>query len=132
MSKRRRALDRRMAAAYASESRTGRGDQAMIKVSVMYPNTAGARFDHAYYRDTHMPLVKARMGDHCKSYTVDKGLAGGAPGSAPAYVAMCHIFCDSVDSFQAGFGPHMQEILADIPNYTDLAPVIQISDVVVG
>jgi uncharacterized protein (TIGR02118 family) len=45
---------------------------------------------------------------------------------------MCHIFCDSVDSFQAGFGPHMQEILADIPNYTDLAPVIQISDVVVG
>jgi len=104
----------------------------MIKVSVMYPNTAGARFDHAYYRDTHMPLVKARMGDHCKSYTVDKGLAGGAPGSAPAYVAMCHIFCDSVDSFQAGFGPHMQEILADIPNYTDLAPVIQISDVVVG
>jgi len=104
----------------------------MIKVSVMYPNTAGARFDHAYYRDTHMPLVKARMGDHCKSYTVDKGLAGGAPGSAPAYVAMCHIFCDSVDSFQAGFGPHMQEILADIPNYTDLAPVIQISDFVVG
>jgi len=104
----------------------------MIKVSVMYPNTAGARFDHAYYRDTHIPLVKARMGDHCRSYTVDKGLAGGAPGSAPAYVAMCHIFCDSVDSFQAGFGPHMQEILADIPNYTDLAPVIQISDVVVG
>ncbi len=28
----------------------------MIKVSVMYPNTPGARFDHAYYRDKHMPL----------------------------------------------------------------------------
>ncbi len=26
----------------------------MIKVSVMYPNTPGARFDHAYYRDKHM------------------------------------------------------------------------------
>ena len=48
---------------------------AMIKVSVMYPNTPGARFDHAYYRDKHMPLLKARMGEHCKSYTVDKGLA---------------------------------------------------------
>ena len=54
----------------------------MIKVSVMYPNTPGARFDHAYYRDKHMPLLKARMGASCKSYTVDKGLAGGAPGSA--------------------------------------------------
>ena len=53
----------------------------MFKISVMYPNTPGARFDHAYYRDKHMPLVKARMGEHCLSYTVDKGLAGGAPGS---------------------------------------------------
>jgi len=45
----------------------------MIKVSVMYPNTPGARFDHEYYRDKHMPLVKTRMGDSCKYYTVDKG-----------------------------------------------------------
>jgi uncharacterized protein (TIGR02118 family) len=104
----------------------------MIKVSVMYPNTPGARFDHDYYRNTHMPLVAKRMGAHCKHYTVDKGIAGGAPGSAPTYVGMCHLFCDSVESFQAGFGPHAQEILADIPNYTDLAPVIQISEVVVA
>jgi len=48
----------------------------MIKVSVMYPNKEGARFDHQYYRDKHMPLVKTRMGDACKYYTVDKGLAG--------------------------------------------------------
>ena len=51
----------------------------MVKVSVMYPNTAGARFDHTYYRDKHMPLLKARMGDSCLYYTVDKGLAGGEP-----------------------------------------------------
>ena len=104
----------------------------MIKVSVMYPHTPGSRFDHAYYRDKHMPLVAARMGAACKRYTVDKGMAGGAPGSAPTYVAMCHIFCDSVESFQASFGPHTKEIMADIANYTDLKPVIQISDVVVG
>jgi uncharacterized protein (TIGR02118 family) len=104
----------------------------MIKVSVMYPETPGARFDHAYYRDKHMPMLKARMGDACKYYTVDKGLGGGAPGSAPVYVGMCHIFCDSVASFQAGFGPHMKEILADVANYTDIKPVMQISEVVVG
>jgi uncharacterized protein (TIGR02118 family) len=104
----------------------------MIKVSVMYPNTPGARFDHTYYRDTHMPLVKARMGDTCKYYTVDKGLAGGAPGTPPAYIGMCHIFCDSVESFQAGFAAHAAELMADIPHYTDLTPVMQISEVVVG
>ena len=77
----------------------------MIKASVMYPNTPGARFDHDYYRDKHMPLLKSRMGDACKSYTIDKGLAGGAPGEAPTYVASCHIFCDSVEAFQGAFGP---------------------------
>ena len=91
-----------------------------------------ARFDHAYYRDTHMPLVKARMGDACLFYTVDRGLAGGGPGEPATYVGMCHIYCDSVASFQAGFGPHAKEIMADIPNYTDLTPVMQVSEVVVG
>ena len=103
----------------------------MIKVSVMYANKSGARFDHAYYRDKHMPLVKARMGEKCKYYTIDKGLAGGAPGAPATYVGMCHIFADSVEAFQAGFGPHAKEILADIKNYTDAAPVMQISEVVV-
>jgi uncharacterized protein (TIGR02118 family) len=103
----------------------------MIKVSVMYPNVAGARFDHEYYRDKHMPMVKEKMGDKCKYYTVDKGIAGGTPGTPPTYIGMCHIFCDSVAAFQAGFGPHASEILADIPNYTDLTPVIQISEAVV-
>ena len=104
----------------------------MIKVSVFYPNKPGARFDHEYYKDRHMPLIKARMGDACKRWTVDRGIGGGAPGEAPTYVAMCHIYCDSVESFQAGFGPHAKEILGDIPNYTDLQPVIQVSDVIVG
>ena len=104
----------------------------MIKVSVMYPYQAGARFDHDYYADQHMPLLKQRMGDHCLYYTVDRGLAGWEPGSPPAYVAMCHVFCTSVEAFQQGFGPHAAEILADIPHYTDLQPVLQISDVVLG
>jgi uncharacterized protein (TIGR02118 family) len=104
----------------------------MIKVSVLYANAPGVRFDHEYYRDRHMPLLKARMGDACKHYTVDKGLAGGPPGSAAPFVALCHIYCESLASFQAAFGPHAAEIMADIANYTDVSPVVQISEVVVG
>ena len=76
--------------------------------------------------------LKARLGDACRSYTIDKGLAGGAPGSPATYVAMCHIFVDSVEAFQKGFGAHAAEIMGDIPNYTDIQPVVQISEVVVG
>ena len=104
----------------------------MVKVTVMYANAPGARFDHDYYRDTHMPLLKARMGDHCLSYTIDKGLGGFPPGSPAPFIGMCSIFSDSVEAFMAGFGPHMAEILGDIPNYTDQAPQVQISEVVVG
>jgi uncharacterized protein (TIGR02118 family) len=107
-------------------------ETAMIKVSVMYPNKPGAHFDHTYSRDKHMPLVKAHMGPSCRFYTVDKGLAGGGSGDPPTYVAMCHIYCDSIENFQTGFGPHASEIMADMPNCTDLTPVVQISEVVVG
>ena len=102
----------------------------MIKVSVMYPNSPGARFDHDYYRDKHLPLVKERMGDRCRYYTIDRGIAGGTPDDPPGYIGMCHIFCDTAEDFQAGFGPHADEILGDIPNYTDLSPIMQLSEVV--
>jgi len=104
----------------------------VIKVSVMYENKPGARFDHAYYRDRHLPLLKSRLGAACLSYTIDKGLAGGAPGAPAPYVAMCHVFCDSVESFQTAMAPHAAEIMGDIKNYTDLTPTLQISEVVVG
>lgn len=103
----------------------------MIKVSVMYPNASGARFDHHYFANIHMPLVQQRMGKACLYYTVDKGFSGGSPDSPAPYIAISHIFCDSLEAFQSGFGPHADEILGDIPNYTDQAPAMQFSEVVV-
>ena len=102
----------------------------MIKVNVMYPYTEGARFDHAYYRDRHMPMVKARLGSACAYYTVEKGLTN-VPGAPPAFVAICAFICDSAEGYQAAMQEHRAEILGDIANYTDIAPVIQVSEVVV-
>jgi len=103
----------------------------MIKVSVIYAHSDDATFDHDYYRDKHLPMIKELMGDNCLYYTIDKGIAGGAPGSAAPFIAICHIFCESLEKFQAGFGPNAKSISADVANYTNIAPVIQISDVVV-
>ncbi|MCU6499309.1 EthD family reductase [Rugamonas sp. A1-17] len=103
----------------------------MIKVSVMYPYAEGARFDHAYYRETHMPMVKQRLGAACLYYTVDKGISGGAADADPVYVAKCDFICTSVDAFLAARAPHALEIGGDIANYTDIQPLVQISEVVV-
>jgi uncharacterized protein (TIGR02118 family) len=101
----------------------------MIKVSVLYPNEAGKTFDMDYYLKSHMPMVKTRLGDACRGVAVEQGLGGATPGAPAAYVAMGHLLFDSVDAFQASFAPHGTEILGDIPNYTAIEPVIQISEV---
>ena len=103
----------------------------MIKVSVMYPNGPGTRFDHDYYRNKHLPLIKSRMGAGLKYYAIDKGLSGAAPNQAAAFVGMCHLLCDSVEVYKSSFGPHADEINADIRNFTSITPVVQISEVVV-
>jgi len=103
----------------------------MIKLSVMYPYSEDAHFDHAYYRDVHMPLLKERMGDYCEYYSIDKGIGGALPGTAPTYIAMCHVYCESVDALMAGAGPHAAELAADIANFTNVVPVQQISEVVI-
>jgi len=36
---------------------------------------------------------------------------------------------DSMEAFQTAFGPHAEAIMADIPNYTNIQPTLQISDV---
>jgi uncharacterized protein (TIGR02118 family) len=101
----------------------------MIKVSVMYPNNEGSTFDMAYYCGKHMPLVQQKLGAALKGVAVEQGLAGSLPGSPPPFLALGHLLFESVETFQTSFGPHAQAFLADIPNFTNTQPTIQISEV---
>jgi uncharacterized protein (TIGR02118 family) len=101
----------------------------MIRIAVLYPNSAGTTFDMAYYTSKHMPMVQRKCGPACKSIAAEHGLGGGDPGSKPTYVAIGYLTFDSLDSFQKSFGPHAGEIMADIPNYTNSKPVVQISEI---
>lgn len=101
----------------------------MIKVSVLYPNSEGSRFDLDYYLNTHMPMVQSEVGSALQGMGVDAGLAGATPGAPAPYAAIGHLIFDSVEDFQTSFGPKAGTIMADIPNYTDITPVIQISEI---
>jgi uncharacterized protein (TIGR02118 family) len=101
----------------------------MIKVSVLYPHSADAKFDMTYYMTKHMPMVRQKLGAACKGVAVEQGVAGGAPGAPPSFVAMGHLLFESADAFQKAFAPHANEIMGDIPNYTKIQPVIQISEI---
>jgi uncharacterized protein (TIGR02118 family) len=101
----------------------------MIKVSVLYPNGEGKTFDMEYYLGTHIPMVLQLLGDACKNGAAEQGIAGGTPGSAPTYTAMGHMYFETLEDFNGAFSSHANEIMGDIPNYTNIAPVFQVSEV---
>ena len=103
----------------------------MIKVSIFYPRKEGGRFDMDYYLDTHMPMSIERLGVHpgFRGVSVEHGLDGAVPGNDAAYVAMCHFLFDRVEDFMAAFTPHASVLQGDMPNYTNIEPVIQFSEV---
>ncbi len=102
----------------------------MIRVSVLYPG--GGKFDVDYYINTHMKMVADRVGDALIRFEVDKGLSGAAPGSPAPFMAVGHLYFNSVPEFAQAFGQHVGEIMGDVPNFTDAQGQIQISEIVSG
>jgi uncharacterized protein (TIGR02118 family) len=101
----------------------------MIKVSAFYPNNEGSKFDMDYYCNRHMPMVRQKLGSACKNAAVEQGIAGAVAGSRPGFIAMGHLYFETVEAFQTAFAAHAEAIMADIPNYTEIQPTLQISEV---
>ncbi|MEY2478321.1 MAG: hypothetical protein QOG87_3636 [Actinomycetota bacterium] len=94
----------------------------MIRLSVYYPTTEGATFDHDYYREKHVPLAVKAWG--LDGADIDKGLDG-------PYVAAVHFKFESLEAVQAAMGSEgTGAVLADVANYTSIAPVLQTSEIV--
>ncbi len=94
----------------------------MIRLSVFYPATEGATFDHDYYRETHIPLCVSTWG--LDGAEIDKGIDG-------PYVAAVHFRFASLEALQAAMASEgTRAILADVANYTTISPVLQTSEVV--
>jgi uncharacterized protein (TIGR02118 family) len=92
----------------------------MIKVSVMYPKTDDATFDIDYYQSTHMEIVDRTMKP--TKWEIDAGMDG-------PYIAIGHLYFDSQDALAAAMGEG-GEAMADVPNFTNVAAAMQVSQVI--
>ena len=98
----------------------------MIRMSVMYPNEKGKRFDVNYFATKHMALVHKKLdSDGLVKAEVDKAAYPNAP-----FIAIAHLYFNSMEECQTGFFTHAAEFTADMPNYTDLVPQVQFSEIV--
>jgi uncharacterized protein (TIGR02118 family) len=94
----------------------------MIRVSVFYPATEGAAFDHEYYREKHVPLAVSTWG--LSGAEIDKGVSG-------PYVAAVHFTFESLEAMGAAMSaPGTADVMADVANYTTITPVLQTSEIV--
>ena len=94
----------------------------MIRLSVFYPSTEGATFDHDYYRNKHVPLCQKTWGP--AGVEIDRGVDG-------PYVAAVHFEFESTEALQKAMGAEgTGDVLADVANYTTITPVLQTSEIV--
>ena len=101
----------------------------MFKVSIMYPNEEDAKFNIDYYRTTHMELVKKHLKPFGLIKTdVDKGISGGGDQPAP-YICTGNLYFDSQDGFDRGIAEAGSILRGDIPNFTNVTPIRQISEI---
>ncbi len=94
----------------------------MIRVSVLYPKTEGASFDHDYYANSHVPLAVSTWG--LAGAEIDKGING-------PYEAAVHFTFESLDAMGAAMAAEgTAAVQADVTNYTTIVPEMQISEIV--
>ncbi|MEM6522487.1 MAG: EthD family reductase [Bacteroidota bacterium] len=101
-----------------------------IKVTIMYPYDVNKTFDMDYYEDKHMPMLADLFGGAMKKYEIDQGLRGRTSDDDVPFLAIGYLHFDSVVDYEKAFARNAEKILADIPNYTNVQPIVQISRVV--
>ena len=101
-----------------------------IKVTIMYANGDDKTFDMDYYTQNHMPMLAELFGEAMIKYEIDEGMAGRTPDDPLPYLAIGYLHFNSLSDYQEAFGPNAEQILNDIPNYTNIRPTVQISKVV--
>ena len=105
-------------------------EKGLVKVSILYPFAEGKTFDIQYYETKHMPMVASFLGPNLVKYTIEKGLASGIPNTPLPFMAIGTFYIKSLSDYQTAIGPNRDAIRADISNYTNISPVIFVSEVV--
>lgn len=105
-------------------------EKGLIKISIMYPFAEGKTFNVEYYETKHMPMVAQFLGSNLVKYTIEKGIASGIPNQPLPFMAIGTFYVKSLSEYQAAIGPHIAAIRADFSNYTNITPVILVSEVV--
>ena len=98
-------------------------------ITVLYANTPGVTFDFDYYLQKHATLIHRLYGASIDRLELRRGAATPLGTPAP-YIAVINIWIADQDAFDAAGAQHEATLIADVPNFTNTMPVIQIDEIV--
>lgn len=101
----------------------------MFKVEILYPNGENKTFDMDYYEKKHMPMVAGFLRQNLKFYEIDKGISGRTSTDEVPFVAIGSFYINDVAEYNKAIGQNIDAIIGDFKNYTNIRPVIQISEI---
>jgi uncharacterized protein (TIGR02118 family) len=104
-------------------------ETGLFKVMILYPSGEGKTFDMEYYEKKHMPFVAVFLGKNLRFYEIDKGISGRTPADPLPFVAIGYFYCFDVAEYNKAIGQNITAIREDIKKYTNIQPIIQISEV---
>ena len=104
-------------------------ETGMFKVAILYPNGQDKTFDMDYYEKKHMPMVAGFLGKNLKFYEIDKGIAGRTSNDQVPFVAIGYFYISDVAEYNKAIGQNIDAIINDIKKYTNIQPVVQISEI---
>jgi uncharacterized protein (TIGR02118 family) len=101
----------------------------MFKVAILYPNGEDKTFDMDYYEKKHMPMVAGFLGKNLKFYEIDKGIADRSTNDKAPFVAIGYFYISDVAEYNKAIAQNRDAVISDIKNYTNIQPVVQISEI---
>lgn len=101
----------------------------MFKVAILYPSGDDKTFDMDYYENKHMPMVAGFLGKNLQFFEIDKGIGGRAPNDKAPFMAIGYFYIHDVAEYNKAIAQNRDAIVNDFKNYTNIQPVVQISEV---
>lgn len=98
-------------------------------ITVLYPNKPGVTFNFEYYRDHHATLIERLYSEGIAKIELRRGVA--TPDNSPVpYIAIINIWIGSQQVFDEAGAKHGATLVADVKNFTNAMPTIQIDEIV--